>query len=125
MHVEDTEQLIRSWIELHKVPRESQRHAELFWSYSQLDDLVRQSPEAAWDAILEILRTDQSRSTLQNLSAGPLEDLLAKHGPTFIERVERFAIQDAQFNYLLGGVWQNSMTDDIWQRVQKARKHEW
>jgi hypothetical protein len=43
----------------------------------------------------------------------------------FIERVEELARQDPNFNSLLGGVWQNTMTDEVWKRVQAARKEVW
>jgi hypothetical protein len=54
-----------------------------------------------------------------------LEDLLAVYGPQFIERVELEAERNARFNHLLGGVWQNEMPQEIWARVQKARKQVW
>jgi len=58
---------------------------------------------------------------MENLSAGPLEDLLAMHGPAIIDRVEAEAARDPTFAKLLGGVWQNRMTDEVWARVQAAR----
>jgi hypothetical protein len=59
------------------------------------------------------------------LAAGPLEDLLAHHGELWIDRVEAQAQADPKFNYLLGGVWQNQMTEDVWQRVQAVRRDVW
>ena len=59
------------------------------------------------------------------LAAGPLEDLLAKRGEDFIDRVEELARKDPKFNDLLGGVWRNTMTDEVWQRVQAIRNHVW
>jgi hypothetical protein len=42
-----------------------------------------------------------------------------------IDRVEELARKNPRFNYLLGGVWKNMMTDDIWFRVEKARLKVW
>ncbi|HUV96794.1 MAG TPA: hypothetical protein VMV98_04925, partial [Acidobacteriaceae bacterium] len=48
------------------------------------------------------------------------EDLLAKHCEIFIDRVEAEARKDPRFAKLLGGVWQNKMSDAVWKRVQAA-----
>jgi hypothetical protein len=82
------------------------------------DDLVRRDPDSAWFLILEVLRRDASPQVLEILSAGPLEDLLAKHGPSVIERVESEARANPPLASLLGGVWRNAMTQDVWDRVK-------
>jgi hypothetical protein len=81
-------------------------------------DLCQDEPERAFRFILEVLRHNQSDKILGALSAGPLEDILAKHGERMIERVEAEAKSNPLFARLLGGVWQNEMPDNIWQRVQ-------
>ena len=43
---------------------------------------------------------------------------MAKNGERFINRVEAEARKNPMFAKLLGGVWKNRMTDDIWLRVQ-------
>jgi hypothetical protein len=68
---------------------------------------------------------DGSDSILGNLAAGPLEDLLVDHGPEFIDRVEILARQDRQFRRLLGAVWQNAMSDDLWNRVKAVAGPSW
>jgi hypothetical protein len=112
------EELVAAWIELAKTPEDTPRHEELFWSFSKLDELVHDCPELAWSLILEILRADQSTDIMEQLSAGPLEDLLSQHGPEFIDRIEAEARSRPKFAKLLGGVWKLSMTDEIWKRIQ-------
>jgi hypothetical protein len=109
---------VNAWIELQRTERETAQHDELFWSHEQMWELTRSKPDAALDVILTILRTDDSSTTSENLSAGPLEDLLAKHGPAVIERIEREAATNQSFRHFLGGVWKNAMTDEVWNRVQ-------
>ena len=87
---------------------------------TDLYDLTYEEPEKLWLLILEIHHRDQSVTIQEVLSAGPVEDLLAKHGDTFIERVEAEARQDPQFARLLGGVWKNTMSDAIWNRLQSV-----
>ncbi len=52
------------------------------------------------------------------LSAGAVENLLGYHGEQFIERVEAEARTNPKFASLLGGVWQSSMSDELYSRVQ-------
>jgi len=78
--------------------------------------------ERLWQFILIAYRRDISEKVLANLAAGPLEDLLVIAGPGYIDRVEQLAKEDDKFSRLLGGVWRNSMTDEVWSRVQAVRK---
>ena len=99
----------------------SVEHEELFPVFDVVYDMVRKRPEEALAFILEVLRNDDSSVVAENLSAGPLEDLLVYHGATLIDRIEQEAKRNQKFAWLLGGVWQNAMPEAVWLRVQKAR----
>jgi len=88
-------------------------------------DVVHDEPEIAWPAILQILEHELTEDQTAVLAAGALEDLLAVHGAQFIERVEQEALRNPRLNHLLGGVWQNELPREIWDRVQKARREVW
>lgn len=88
-------------------------------------DVVKDAPQLAWAAILQLLEVELTDAQIALLAAGPLEDLLALHGRQFIERVEHEAVRNARFNNLLGGVWESSIPLDIWARVERARKSVW
>jgi hypothetical protein len=77
-------------IRMTKAGPASQRevYEDNFWVFEAVYDLASANPEEGWLTILQILRLDQRPSVMENLSAGPFEDLLAKHGPAFIDRVE-------------------------------------
>ena len=113
------EKLIETWIRYqHKeVPPEDDPD---FWSFSDLSDLVQDNPEDAWHVILEILNRNGSATITEILSAGPLEDLLATHGDAFIDRVEDEARKNPSFASLLGGVWQNTMSNELYSRVKSV-----
>ena len=115
------QQTADAWIRMTKAEPGSQVYEDNFWAFEVLDDLLSEDPEEGWLTILQILQQDQSPSIVENLSAGPLEDLLARHGSAFIDRIEAEAARNPAFAKLLGGVWQNRMTDDVWARVQAAR----
>lgn len=113
-------QLARSWIAYWRAPEDSPERAALSWVTEREWTLVEHKPLIAWELVLQILAADSSGDIQEVLAAGPLEDLLSKHGPVLIEAVEGQAMADPEFARLLGGVWRNSMTDDVWGRVQAA-----
>ena len=119
-------EILNAWIAAEEAEEGSPLHESNWWAVSQVIDwsLERQG-ERLWQFITAAYKRDLSDKVVSSLAAGPLEDLLAKQGPEFIERVEELARKDPQFNYLLGGVWRNTMTDEIWQRVQTARHNVW
>jgi len=88
-------------------------------------DACIDEPEAVWLAILEISGRELTDEQKSLLAGGALETLLARHGPAFIERVEAEATNNPEFNYLLGGIWRQDMSEEIWSRVEKARKEAW
>jgi len=88
------------------------------WAIDKVLDLTYRNPEKLWELILEILHRDPPDEVIGNLAAGPLEDYLAKCGERVIERIEQQAAKDPKFKSLLGGVWQNTMTAEVWARVQ-------
>ena len=89
--------------------------------YDLMDDLVFDDPERGLVVINEILQSTDKDRDIQDLAAGPLEDLLVRHGSLIIDRVEELATSEEKFKHLLGGVWQNTMSDDLWSKVLAAR----
>jgi hypothetical protein len=113
-------QIVRDWVAYQHSEPGTSENERLVAALLAVTDMVRKRPEEGWLFVLEALELDNSTSIQEVLSAGPLEDLLAEHGELLIERVEIEARRNPAFASLLGGVWQNSMTDEIWRRVQKV-----
>ena len=87
------------------------------WSRLKWDD-----PGSFRKLILTIIRTDDSLRTDQMLAAGDSEDILVKHGPALIDRVENLAKQNPRFAKILGGLWGWSrMSPKVWARLCAAR----
>ena len=118
MNDNELNSLAETWIAFTLAPQKSSERNDLFWVFDQVWELTYESPQDLWLLIVKILSLNNSDPILMNLSAGPLEDLLSKHGDSFINRIELEAKENPKFASLLGGVWQNSMTDEIWMRVQ-------
>ena len=82
-------------------------------------------PETAWQVILRLVELDLTEDQRALLAGGPVENLLALHGPQFIDRVEREAKVNPRFNHLLGGVWRQEMPEEIWDRIVRVRREVW
>lgn len=116
----DDEAVLRlalGWIALHRAPKEY-RDAYL-WAFEQLDALLDKEPEVAWRVIDVIWRKEQNDKMLADLAAGPVEDLLVRHGEAFVERVYLLARREPVFRKLLGAVWRDSMSEPVWQRLKE------
>jgi hypothetical protein len=113
------EELANRWIEYHLLSEvERIGNHPLFSACVELDELVRKTPEDAWKVILRIQRTEPGDLLLANLAAGPLEDLFVKHGEQFIDRCEELAQNDPMFKKMLGAVWRNAISEEIWDRIK-------
>lgn len=113
--------LIRSWVLVQQSEYDSASYQSNFWAVGVVGALVNQNPEFAWPLIRDILAFDHGTAVMENLSAGPLKNLLAKHGDEFIATIEEQARRDPLFARLLGGVWKNAMSDEVWDRVQRVQ----
>jgi len=117
---EKDEDLARAYIASLQTESKSEQWQALFWTHQRVNYLTKYLPHKAWRVILLIWSMDQSITTMQNLSAGMIEDLLTKNGMKMIALVEAEARRDPSFASLLGGVWRNRMTDEVWSRLQAA-----
>lgn len=122
----DLDKIVDAWIAATNAADGSPEYESNWWAIEQVMDwALDHQGEQLWQFITVAYKRDLSDKAVGMLAAGPLEDLLARQGPEFIDRVEELARKDPQFNYLLGGVWRNTMTDEVWQRVQTARHEVW
>jgi len=115
---EKDEDLAKAFIARQRAKHKSEQSNALFWTHERTSYLTKNLPHKAWRVILLIWSMDQSTETMQNLSAGEIEDLLSRKGTEIIPLVEAEARRDPSFAKLLGGVWKNRMTDEVWFRLQ-------
>lgn len=91
------------------------------WVDSLLMDAMMYDADYALAIVEAIHEADEEQRRIEVFAAGPVEDLLGHHGPKVIDRIEHKARNEAAFARVLGGVWQNRMSDEIWDRVKAAR----
>jgi hypothetical protein len=114
-------EIVDAYIALQHSPEGSPENDNLFWSFEEMLEIVGQEPDRALRIILAILAKDDNAKVVQNLAAGPLEDLLSGYGEEMIGKIENEARENPKFAHLLGGVWRNSIGENIWRKVELLR----
>jgi hypothetical protein len=127
MTEDELDRFIDAWIAFYLEPEKAPEKKENWWAVEHVMEWMfpQAEPDRLWQFITLAYKRDMPDIAVASLAAGPLEDLLAHHGPDYIDRIETLARQDPKFRHLLGGVWKNAMTEDIWQRVRTIRDETW
>jgi hypothetical protein len=100
------EGLIAAYLALRE--KSGPEHEELFWAHEAVDDVVRNSPSEGWALTRELIEAAVDDPALMYVAAGPLEDLLKKHGEHIIDDVITAARRDAKVRRALAGAWGRS-----------------
>lgn len=120
MNEEEFDNWIVAYIEIYTAKNNLDEHHPHYWAIEQFVELEAGDPELCWKAILTIVAAKPAPIVLANLGSGPMEELLELHGVAYIDRIEKEARQNSDFQSLLHDVW--GLSDDkIWQRVLTAR----
>ena len=107
-----TTDLVSNWINYYESQDMSSR-----WASDQLDQLVKDEPDRAFDLMVQIAEQSEDDFVVTNLGAGPFEDLLVLHGPEFIDAVEQKVEQNPAFFRVVKCVLHHSINDAVWKRV--------
>ena len=122
--IHTVEALADLWLADHRQAgelREPPGDDDLPWSVDCVFELDAY-PELVWVFVLQVIARAETRHQIGMLAAGALEDLIANHGATVIERIETEARRSPRFRYTLTGVWpQGNRGTAIWARIEAAR----
>ena len=87
-----------------------------------LSKLIDQRPQEAWGRIKSLVAGAGTGKDLNYVGAGPLEDLLCKHGGEVISWVEECTRADPRMKQCVGSVWApGRMQAEIHARVQRLQ----
>lgn len=115
--------LARNWIMLQYAERPSTEYDELMLNtYPIVMEMIDVDPKRSLDFILSVIMENDSDFILENLGAGPLEDILVYHGNEIIEEVERLAHKNIKFKLALKMTWRREILEHVWSRVVSARE---
>ena len=120
MRTSNIKEVAKAWVKMWSYDLESSDREKYEWVEDFEYEATYENPDIGFQLVLEILKLDPDVETIEVLAAGPLENLLSQHGESMISKVEFEARNNDKFAYLLGGVWQQSMSDELWNRVQKV-----
>jgi hypothetical protein len=67
----------------------------------RLDDLIFDNPGEAWQFILALVERAPDEEALSGVAAGPIEDLISRHGGSFCDRIIDEARANARFKTAL------------------------
>jgi hypothetical protein len=98
-----TDKLIEDWVRCQE--EGAGAPASRFAAWEKVEELVHTDPEVGWSIVLRLVEESPDDLVLSNVAAGPLEDLLVKHGDAILDRVEEQARRDPKFRRCLTGVW--------------------
>ena len=121
MNATEVRSFVSAYGEFVRTPFDAPRSGALFWTFDLLVDAAEKDPELCWRLIEAVVAKDPDEQVLAALAAGPMEDLLARHGAAYIERIEAKAGQNPLFRHVLAGVWRNEIAQDVWDRIVAAR----
>jgi hypothetical protein len=79
------------------------------------------SDEFQWSFIIKAFELAYDARHLETMAAGPVEHLLAFHGDKYISEIETLSSANENFAWMMTGVWQHKMSDEVWARVQKIQ----
>jgi hypothetical protein len=86
------------------------------WVWGKVWDIVNGDPQTAWPLICMLIAGATSDRLLADVAAGPLEDLLNKHGPAVITAVEKECTNNPRLRLALSGVWGINPGNPIFER---------
>ena len=115
----DEDRLIEDWIRFQYLHRDGKPIDAVIWAHAALDDMCDSHPQACFEMIQKVLVKDSSEMILSALAAGPLEDLLSRHGPAIIEEISSAATREPHIRTMLTGVWKSTIDPTVWDRVQE------
>lgn len=116
-------ELIAAWIAGHETWDGTR--PDLFWAYETLDKICRNEPERCLAVLEGIVAASESEIVLANLAAGPVENLLVRHGSAVVDSIVGRARADARWRKVLGAVWRNNMDDAVWEEIRRVAGPSW
>lgn len=126
MDASEKKRLIHDWIAFHYAKEETPEYEELRWAEKALSNLSYENPLICLELVLGILNSDTSDRVIENLAAGPVEDMLIEKGDQVIDLIEEQALKNPYFKKLLGGVWLNDNAPSyIVSRLEAIRGKPW
>ena len=107
MKTDNPKQIAQAWIVY-------QRN---WWAYEKANTLCWRHPVKAWALLQQLLELADTKDLILDVGAGPLEDFIRHHAPSYIQRIESLAANNIRFRKALRNVWIPASNDDVSRRL--------
>ena len=98
-------EIVNAWIACQEARSGTPQYEDNFWSAEALMKLPEDNPELAWELIISIYDRKPIQRVIENLAAGPFEDLVCANGENIINRIREKANKDPEFKIFMSYVW--------------------
>lgn len=123
MEMEELNAWVNAYIEVHESENSANEQHECYWAIEKFADMEMDHPDLNWAAMLQIISLSTSENVIDNLAAGPLEELVELHGVEYINRIEKAAQTNLNFRFLLRELIETT-DKNIWSRILRARSDD-
>ncbi len=93
-----------------------------WWAWQEVSEIVHNDPpDVAWDLLLAMIR-QAPEDLVDDIAAGPLEDLVTRAGTELIDALETTARREPRVRQALGGIWVSwgAFPEDVMSRLIRA-----
>jgi hypothetical protein len=113
---------VRSGRAFHGETIDEALYAETRWANDCVFEMEEEHPEHLLALVIAAIDACETLEDLSYIAAGPLENMVVKHGPRVISDIERLASKSAKFRYALSGIWSQggSVDKGVWERIGLA-----
>lgn len=114
MEQRERDQLVASYLEYERT-----RSQDLFWAWNAVIDLVIRSADEGFEVVRALIERSADEPTIFQIAAGPLEELLPRHGPKIIDGLLEVGGKDQKMRLALArGVWgRNRIRSDVQEKL--------
>lgn len=123
MEMEELNEWVNAYIEVHESGASSDEHHSCYWAIEKFADMEMDHPDLNWAAMLQIVSLTTADNVMHNLAQGPLEELVELHGATYIDKIEKTAQTNLNFRLLLRELLETT-DKNIWTRILRARSDD-
>jgi hypothetical protein len=85
---------------------------EWFWAWEEVDEAALDASPGIVDFLVALAKAAPNDDALAYLGAGPLEDLIRRHGAEFVDAIDRAAQTSESFQVALRCVWYGADTNE-------------
>jgi Family of unknown function (DUF6869) len=104
---DETERISQAWL----------TYQRNWWAWEGLQQAIESRPNEAWQIILRLVEEADSDDLIGAIGAGPLEDFVGKHGPSFLSQIREEAARNGKLRAALKHGWltpsENSVVKDL------------